>query len=245
LRIGSSRSEDLLDVPGEPVEKSPEKEPSFLKSASLRLRDFAVSTAILLAVAYVFELVTSKEGQTWALDAAIAAQNVLTSAVAGLNPLHLVTYWYEAFSFISGGFAFLPAWLATIAAPLLRIVIGLLALCALPIVVVREGTPFELVLVFGCYVPLFLWLRHKMANPEEVVSGWSLLYAFLITLIFYWIVQLVLNLTLAIFHDIIATARLAVGGSIAYTTIMWAISKRTEHTVTERLLEIVTRSAER
>jgi len=244
LKIGSSPSEDRLDVPDEPVEESPEAAPSFFKSALIRLRDFLISTAVLLAVAYIFEHITSNESLSWALGLAIAAQNVLTNAVAGLNPLHLVQYWYDAFSFISGGFTFLPDWLVTLAAPLLRIVIGLLALCALPIVVVREGTPFEWVLVFGCYVPMFLWLRHEMAKPDEVVSGWSLLYAFLITLIFYWIVQLMLNLALVIFQDFIVTARLAVGGSIAYTTVMWAISKRSEHTVTERLLQIVTRNAE-
>jgi hypothetical protein len=83
-----------------------------------------------------------------------------------------------------------------------------------------------------------------MTNPDEVVSGWALLYAFLITLFFYWIVQLLLNMTLVVFHDVIATARLAVGGSLAFTALMWAVSKRSEHTVTERVLEIVTRKAE-
>jgi hypothetical protein len=244
LSIDSSPSEDRLNVPEEPIEKSPEAAPSFLKSALVRLRDFLISTVVLLAIAYIFERVTSNESLSWALGIAIGAQNVLTNAVAGLNPLHLVQYWYEALSFISGGFAFLPDWLVTLAAPILRIVFGLLALCAVPIVVVREGTPFEWVLVFGCYVPTFLWLRHAMTNPDEVVSGWALLYAFLITLFFYWIVQLLLNLTLVVFRDVIATARLAVGGSLAFTALMWAVSKRSEHTVTERVLEIVTRKAE-
>lgn len=231
-------------VVDEPDEKPAKKEPSFLESFVARARDFLISTAVLLVIAFVFEHVTSDESVSWALDVALSAQDALTRAVAGLNPLHLVQYWYDAFSFISRVLVYLPDWLVTALAPVVRIVVGFLALCALPIVVVREGSPFEWVLVFGMYVPTFFWLRRRMANPEEVVTGWSLLYAFLITLLFYWIVQLMLNLTLAVFRDIIATARLAVGGSIAVTTVMWAISKRSEHTVTERVLQIVTRNAE-
>jgi hypothetical protein len=231
-------------VADEPDEGPAEKAPSFLKSTVARVRDFVISTAVLLVIAFVFERVTSNESLSWALDVAIAAQDALTRAVAGLNPLHLVQYWFDAFRFISGVLVYLPDWFVTALAPVVRIVIGFLALCALPIVVVREGSPFECVLVFGLYVPTFLWLRRKMANPEKVVTGWSLLYAFLITLLFYWIVQLILNLTLVVFRDIIATARLAVGGSIAVTMAMWVIGKRSEHTVTERVLQIVSRKAE-
>ncbi len=231
-------------VVDEPEKGSEKKEPSFLQSSVARLRDFLISTVVLLVIAFVFERITSNESLSWALDVALAAQDALTRAVAGLNPLHLVQYWYDAFTFISNALVYVPDWLVTALAPVVRIVIGFLALCALPIVVVREGSPFEWVLVFGLYLPTFFWLRRSMAKPEEVVTGWSLLYAFLITLLFYWIVQLVLNLTLVVFRDVIATARLAVGGSIAITTAMWVISKRSEHTVTERVLQIVTRNAE-
>jgi uncharacterized membrane protein YjfL (UPF0719 family) len=232
-------------VADEPAEDPPKKEPSFLKSAVARAREFLISSAVLLVVAFIFEHATSNQSLSWVLDRAIAAQSGFTNAVASLNPLHLFQYWYEAFSFIGRPLGYLPEWFVDIIKYPARLVIGFIALCALPIVVIREGSPFEWVLVSGFYLPMFFWLKSQADDPQgQLVPGRSLAYAFIFTLLFYWIVQLILNATLVIFHDIIATARLAVGGSIAVSTVMWALGKRGEHTVTERVLQIVTRKRE-
>jgi hypothetical protein len=235
--VADESSEKSADPP---VEVGVEKPPDSGRRLVAGAADFIVSTIVLLVVAFIFERLTSIESLNWILAGAIGTQNALTNAVASLNPIHLVTYWFDAATFIGQPVNYLPEWLADFVKFPLRLLIGFLALCALPIAVIIEGSPFEWALVFGFYLPLFFWIKSQAKDPnDQLLPGRSLAYAFLFTLLFYWIVQLILNITLFLFHDFIRTAQLAVSGSIALTTVVWAVGKRGEHTVTEFVLHVM------
>jgi hypothetical protein len=91
-------------------------------------------------------------------------------------------------------------------------------------------------------VPLFFFVRQQAVKDDTTfVTPWCLLFAFLFTMLFYWFVQLILQGTLAVFSGFIVTARLAVGGSLLISAALWAAGKQGEHTVTERVLEVVAR----
>jgi hypothetical protein len=197
------------------------------------LADWAAFFIVGLPVAFLFENIASPEG----LKSALEFQEKLYDAVSSLSPLgllnhlldfHLSLLWSARQIFGS----VLPEIIVDGITPILLLLLGALVIglapVALPILVLVNGSLFELIVVLMVFVPIAVALREQGAVGVLLALG--------VTMLFFGVLQLAMLASLLVLGKVLSTVSSLVASSAVASGCFWCVTKGAEHSLSGRLL---------
>lgn len=219
------------------------------------LVDAGASTAVALVVAFIFEHLVGSEG----VHGLSVIQRHFHDAVSSFDPWHVFSYIGDTIGFLDYIVSsiiskvliviFSPEavpYIVNIISKVMFVLYLVTAFVLWPVAVVIEiiagAHLLEGVLVLVCWLAIGHAITLASDPTDNAWPGFYLVLMVIGVVCFLWLVKLTMLLGDALFGWFVVTAQSCVGGSVMASTFYWCSVKVSEHSVTERLMHLATRS---
>jgi hypothetical protein len=209
----------------------PSAKPNYKIWIRKKALDCAIVLFVVLPIGWAFEQIAGEK-----LEHLMHVQEYVYKSVSSLSPLELlddVSIGYRAVHDFLANVLLSVFSVGFVDSESIQEVLGIfsfmIAMVALPITVLIHGSFLGCILVLGVYLPL----AYMLSDGDGGFFG--IIIALGITMLFFWLVQLLMLGALAIFGHFIHAVQLWVGTSLFGTASYWCLARSTEHSIAERV----------